>query len=95
MNIHEIINTEYFSSEEQEAIKSLIIGCEHRREFRNTIKNINNYNFDVNIELGSLLRYVDTLQLEGLFAIMRAFSSGVGIDQLFTDKFITSLYRLR
>lgn len=95
MNIHEIINTEYFSSEELEAIKSLIIGCEHRREFRNTIKNINNYNFDVNIELGSLLRYVDTLQLEGLFAIMRVFSSGTGVDELFTDKYLTALYHPR
>jgi hypothetical protein len=93
LNVTDYLNPEYFTSEEVENVMALIKNCGHRREFRNIIKNINNYNYDKNAELGSFLRYVNEQQLEGLFTLMRLFSNRIGIDKLFNDQYFTSLYQ--
>lgn len=92
-HVTDYLNPEYFNSEELENVIALIEGSGHRREFRNIIKNINNYNYDKNVELGSFLRYVDGQQLEGLFTLMRLFSNGIGIDKLFNAQYFASLYQ--
>ena len=81
------------STEEQQNVTALFEGCGHRRELRNTLKNIHSYSNDVNPELGSLLRYVDSQQLEGLFTIMRLFSRGKSLEQILLPEQLALLWK--
>ncbi|MFA0050268.1 hypothetical protein AB4403_04470 [Vibrio breoganii] len=87
-----ILNDAYFTAEEQVCIMDLITHCGHRVELRQTLLNIHNFTIDLNPELGSLLRYVDPYQLDGLFLIMRRFSQGVGLDEMFTPQYLQELW---
>ncbi|MEZ8650820.1 hypothetical protein AB6D92_17760 [Vibrio splendidus] len=86
-------NKTLLSIGEQQNITALIEGCGHRSELRNTLRNIHNYSNDVNPELGSLLRYIDSQQLEGLITIMRLFSRGKPLEQILLPEQFTAVWK--
>ncbi|WP_017222841.1 hypothetical protein [Moritella dasanensis] len=85
------INPQFFTRNEACNLEALIRESGHRQELKQLIRNLHNDNDFEALKLASLMRYVDSKQLEAVFILLRHVSSGNSIESAFESEYFWSL----